>query len=79
MLDPMFEKPQKAQVVRIKIEALSLDSTSMAPSLDRPLLAPKQPYVLLESGRSKSLRTKLPLVAPPASGSVEGLNNAHER
>ena len=38
-LDPMFEKPQKAQVVRIKIEAVSLDSTSMAPSLDGPLLA----------------------------------------
>jgi hypothetical protein len=35
----MFEKPQKAQVVRIKIEAFSLDSTSMAPSLDGPLLA----------------------------------------
>ena len=35
----MFEKPQKAQVVRIKIEAVSLDSTSMAPSLDGPLLA----------------------------------------
>ena len=33
-LDPMFEKPQKAQVVRIKIEAVSLGSTSMAPSLD---------------------------------------------
>ena len=30
----MFEKPQKAQVVRIKIEAISLDSTSMAPSLE---------------------------------------------
>jgi hypothetical protein len=35
----MFEKPQKAQVVRIKIEAISLDSTSIAPSLDGPLLA----------------------------------------
>jgi hypothetical protein len=35
----MFEKPQKAQVVRIKIEAVSLESTSMAPSLDGPLLA----------------------------------------
>jgi hypothetical protein len=35
----MFEKPQKAQVVRIKIEAVSLDSTSMAPSPDGPLLA----------------------------------------
>jgi hypothetical protein len=34
----MFEKPQKAQVVRIKIEAVSLES-SMAPSLDGPLLA----------------------------------------
>ena len=34
----MFEKPQKAQVVRIKIEAISLDSTSIAPSLDGPLL-----------------------------------------
>ena len=38
-LGPMFEKPQKAQVVRIKIEAISLDSTSIAPSLDGPLLA----------------------------------------
>ena len=37
-LDPMFEKPQKAQVVRIKIEAISLDSTSMAPSPYGPLL-----------------------------------------
>jgi len=35
----MFEKPQKAQVVRIKIEAVSLDCTSMAPSLDEPLPA----------------------------------------
>ncbi len=35
----MFEKPQKAQVVRIKIEAISLDSMSIAPSLDGPLLA----------------------------------------
>jgi hypothetical protein len=35
----MFEKPQKAQVVRIKIEAISLDPTSIAPSLDGPLLA----------------------------------------
>jgi len=35
----MFEKPQKAQVVRIKIEAISLDSTSIAPSLDGRLLA----------------------------------------
>jgi hypothetical protein len=26
----MFEKPQKAQVVRIEIEVVSLDSTSMA-------------------------------------------------
>ena len=34
----MFENPQKAQVVRIKIEAVSLDSTSMVPSLDGPLL-----------------------------------------
>jgi hypothetical protein len=34
----MFEKPQKAQVVRIKIETMSLDSTSIAPSLDGPLL-----------------------------------------
>jgi hypothetical protein len=38
-LDPMFEKPQKAEVVCIKIEAVSLDSMSMAPSLDGPLLA----------------------------------------
>ncbi len=35
----MFEKPQKAQVARIKIEAISLDSTSIAPFLDGPLLA----------------------------------------
>ena len=35
-VDPMFEKPQKAQVVRIKIEAVSLDSTSMAPSRRTP-------------------------------------------
>jgi hypothetical protein len=35
----MFEKPQKAQVVRMKIEAISLDSTSIVPSLDGPLLA----------------------------------------
>ena len=33
-MDPMFEKPQKAQLVRIKIEAVSLDCTSTAPSLD---------------------------------------------
>jgi hypothetical protein len=39
----MFEKPQKAQVVRIKIEAVSLDSTSMAPSFDGPLLAGQRP------------------------------------
>jgi len=38
-LDPMFEKPQTAQVVRIKIEVVSLDSTSMAPSPDGLLLA----------------------------------------
>jgi hypothetical protein len=29
----MFEKPQKAQVVRIKIDTISLDSTSIAPLL----------------------------------------------
>jgi hypothetical protein len=40
----MFEKPQKAQVVRIKIEAVSLDSTSMAPSLDGPLLGRLQAH-----------------------------------
>ena len=34
----MFEKPQKAQVVRIKFEAVSLHSASMVPSLDGPLL-----------------------------------------
>jgi hypothetical protein len=39
----MFEKPQKAQIVRIKIEGVSLDSTSMAPSLDEPLLAVQRP------------------------------------
>jgi len=39
----MFDKPQKAQVVRIKIEAVSLHSASMVPSLDGPLLAgPRQ-------------------------------------
>jgi hypothetical protein len=38
-LDPIFEKSRKAQVVRIKIEAVSLDSTSMAPSLDGSHLA----------------------------------------
>jgi hypothetical protein len=35
----MFEKPRKGQVVRIKIEAVSLDSRSIAPSLDGQLLA----------------------------------------
>ena len=30
----MFEKPQKAQVVRIKIEAFSLDSTSLCGAAD---------------------------------------------
>ena len=48
-LDPMFEKPQKAQVVRIKIEAVSLDSTSMAPSLNGPLpavLGPSRPETI---------------------------------
>jgi hypothetical protein len=34
----MFEKPQKAQVMHIKIEAVLLDSTSIAPFLDEPLL-----------------------------------------
>jgi hypothetical protein len=38
-LDPIFEKPRKAQVVRVKIEAVSLDSTSMALSLDGSYLA----------------------------------------
>ena len=38
VLDRVFEQLQRAQVVRIKIEAVSLDSTSMAPSLDGPLL-----------------------------------------
>jgi hypothetical protein len=33
VLDPMFEKPQKAHVVRIKIEAVSLHSASIAPLL----------------------------------------------
>jgi hypothetical protein len=42
-LDPMFEKPQKAQVVRIEIEVVSLGSTSMAPSLDGPLVGRLQP------------------------------------
>lgn len=43
-LDPTFEKPQKALVVRIKIQAVSLDSTSMAPSLDGTLLAGRRPW-----------------------------------
>jgi hypothetical protein len=30
----MFEKPQKDQVVRTKIEGVSLDSASVAPTLD---------------------------------------------
>jgi hypothetical protein len=38
-LEAMFEKPQMAEVVRINIEAASLDSTSKARSLDGPLLA----------------------------------------
>jgi hypothetical protein len=38
-LDPMFEKPQTAQVVRIRIEAVSPDSTSIAASLGERLLA----------------------------------------
>jgi hypothetical protein len=37
--DPMIARPQKAQVVRIKNEAVLLHSTSMPPSLDGPLLA----------------------------------------
>ena len=41
-LDPLFEQPQTAQVVRIKIEAVSLDATSMAPSLGGPLLAARR-------------------------------------
>ena len=43
----MFEKPQKAQVVRIGIEAVSLDSTSMAPSLMDRAISP----MVLQSGR----------------------------
>jgi len=38
----MFEKLQKVEVVCIKIEAVSLDATSMAPSLDGPLLGRAQ-------------------------------------
>ncbi len=38
-LDPMLEKPRKAQVVRIKDEAISLATTSIAPPLDGPFLA----------------------------------------
>ena len=51
--DPMFEKPQKAQVARIKIEAISLDSTSIAPFLDGPLLgrSPKFTTVRLSNAR----------------------------
>ena len=43
----MYEKSHKAQVVRIKIEAVSLDSTSMAPSLDGPLLADCRRYLTI--------------------------------
>ena len=39
----MFEKPQNAEVVRIKIEAVSLHATSIAPSLDGPPLADSGP------------------------------------
>ena len=35
----MFERQQKAEVVRIKNEAVSLDSAGMPPSLDGPLVA----------------------------------------
>jgi hypothetical protein len=37
-LDTMFEKPRKARALRIGIEVVSLDFTSMAPSIDGPLL-----------------------------------------
>jgi hypothetical protein len=50
-LDPTLEKPRKAQVVRIKIEAVS-DSTSMALSLDGPFHArlPSAPQERLNGG-----------------------------
>jgi hypothetical protein len=54
----MFEKPQKAQVVRIKIEAISLDSTSIAPSLDGPLLAepghPQQVHISISRANASA-------------------------
>jgi hypothetical protein len=50
----MFEKPQKAQVVRIKIEAVSLDSTSMASSLDGPLLSVSSPASITGSPRPRA-------------------------
>lgn len=39
----MFEDPQKARVVRVKIEAVSLDFMSMAPSNEGPLVAARRP------------------------------------
>ena len=45
-LDPTFEKRRKAQVMRIRAEAVSLHFTSMAPSLDGPA-----------SGRSQTFAT----------------------
>lgn len=57
-LDPTFEKPQKAQVVRIKIEAVSLHSTSMAPSLDGPLLADRGPSGLASPSTATGAKEK---------------------
>ena len=64
----MFEKPQKAQVVRIKIEAVSLDSTSMAPSLDGPLLGRLPRYAKVRFARSWLTATgaKRPTTCGPA-------------
>lgn len=48
----MFEKPQKVQIVRIKIEAISLDPTRIAPSL-----------VGSSARRNESIRAEVPLPA----------------
>lgn len=38
-IDPIFERPQKVEVTRMKIEVVSLDSTGMAISFAGPTLA----------------------------------------
>jgi hypothetical protein len=65
-LDPMFEKPQKAQVVRIKIETISPDSTSIAPSFDGPLLGQLRTYeaiVQVAAQRTKRTSAFFPVFA----------------